>query len=106
MIEVATKKDIDRLGDRLDSKIDKAVKDLSEIIGVLAQSTHNQLEEIRQEQVELRRSIDRLTNTVDGPIARIDHYETEQAARDAQFNRLLSWARKVSKKTGIPLENL
>ena len=51
-------------------------------------------------------SIDKLTNTIDGFITRIDHYETEQIARDAQFERLLAWARKVSKKTGIPLENL
>lgn len=38
--------------------------------------------------------------------ARIDKYETELAARDSQFEKLLVWARKVSKKTGIPLDNL
>jgi hypothetical protein len=51
-------------------------------------------------------SIDRLTNSIDGFIGRIDKYETELAARDAQFQRLLAWARKVSEKTGIPLESL
>ncbi len=49
---------------------------------------------------------DHLINTIDGFIGRIDRYETEMAARDSQFERLLSWARKVSEKTGIPLENL
>jgi hypothetical protein len=39
-------------------------------------------------------------------LARIDTYETEQIARDSQFEKLLDWARKVSVKTGIPLENL
>lgn len=36
----------------------------------------------------------------------IDKYETELAARDAQFDRLVEWARKVSAKTGIPLKDL
>jgi predicted ATP-dependent protease len=49
---------------------------------------------------------DRLINTIDGFLGRIDKYETELAARDSQFERLLAWARKVSEKTGIPLENL
>ncbi len=51
-------------------------------------------------------SLDRLMSSIDGFVARIDKYETELAARDAQFERLLDWARKVSKKTGIPLESL
>jgi septal ring factor EnvC (AmiA/AmiB activator) len=45
-----------------------------------------------------------LMNSIDGFIKRLDDNETEQSARDAQFDRLLDWARKVSKKTGIPLE--
>jgi hypothetical protein len=51
-------------------------------------------------------SIDRLTNTIDVFVKRLDDADIEQAARDRQFDRLLVWARKVSKKTGIPLENL
>ena len=51
-------------------------------------------------------SLDRLTNTIDGFVKRLDDNETEQTARDSQFEKLLIWARKVSKKTGIPLENL
>jgi nitrate/nitrite-specific signal transduction histidine kinase len=51
-------------------------------------------------------SLDRLVNTVDGFVKRIDDYEIEQISRDRQFERLLDWARKVSEKTGIPLENL
>jgi septal ring factor EnvC (AmiA/AmiB activator) len=56
--------------------------------------------------VELNASHVRLLNTVDGFVGRIDKYETELAARDHQFQKLLIWARKVSEKTGIPLENL
>lgn len=32
--------------------------------------------------------------------------ETEHVVRDAQQNRLVEWAREVSKKTGVPLPDL
>lgn len=51
-------------------------------------------------------SLDSLTRTIDKFFKRLDDFEIEQAARDHQFDQLLAWARKVSKKTGIPLENL
>ncbi len=51
-------------------------------------------------------SLDRLTNTIDSFVKRLDDNELEDAAMKNQFNRLLEWARKVSEKTGIPLENL
>ena len=60
----------------------------------------------RFEQTASQESLDRLTATIDSFVNRLDTQEIEQAARDAQFDRLLDWARKVSKKTGIPLENL
>lgn len=50
--------------------------------------------------------VERLINTMDDFIRRITDNETEQAARDAQFARLVEWAREVSKKTGVPLPNL
>lgn len=51
-------------------------------------------------------SLDRLANTIDSFVKRLDSAEVEQAARDAQWNRLLDWAREVSKKTGVPMPNL
>jgi len=51
-------------------------------------------------------SLDRLTNTIDSFVKRLDDSEIEQVSRDAQFERLLDWARKVSKKTGVPLRDL
>lgn len=69
-------------------------------------SVNARFDKIESEIIDLRKSHDRLLNTVDNFIARIDRYETEQVARDSQFNRLLEWARKVSKQTGIPLDNL
>ncbi len=93
--------------------VDKAVTDLSEIIASFAQQVDVRFNnvETRLEGVETRLSeqdkkFDRLLNTIDGFIGRIDRYEAEQLARDNQFNRLIEWAHKVSKKTGIPLEDL
>jgi len=54
----------------------------------------------------LEEKIDQLYITIDGFIGRIDTYEAESAARDIQFKRLTAWARKASKNTNNPLENL
>lgn len=99
MSDFATKKDVKEI-------VNKAVEDLSDVIDQLAQSMHKELVTIKKDIADIKLSIDRLTNTIDGFIKRLDDQETENAARDAQFERLLDWARKVSVKTGVPLENL
>jgi uncharacterized protein YdcH (DUF465 family) len=50
--------------------------------------------------------LEHLRNTMDDFIRQITDNNAENAARDAQFARLLEWAREVSKKTGVPLPNL
>lgn len=60
----------------------------------------------RLDNVASEESVDRLRNTIDAFVKRLDTNEVEQAARDAQFERLLAWAREVSKQTGVPLPNL
>ncbi len=113
MAEYATKEDVKEI-------VQAAVEDLSGIISSFASQVDerfNKVEadifkiqqdfaEMRRQNMEIKESLDRLANTVDGFIRRIDNYETEQSARDSQFQKLLAWARKVSEKTGIPLENL
>lgn len=103
MAEYATKDEVQEI---VTTAVNKAVDDLSEIISNLAQTMHHELTTVKEENRHTRESIDRLTNTIDGFVGRIDRYESEQLARDNQFERLLDWARKVSEKTGIPLENL
>ena len=80
-----------------------------EIVDVL-QSFMHQVDErfnkVEKDISDIKVSIDRLTNTIDGFLKRLDTIEAEQTARDAQFERLLEWAREVSKKTGVPLKNL
>lgn len=84
------------------NKVDDQFRGIKKDIHVIKQDIHV----IKKDIVDLKASHDNLLNTIDTFIARINHYETEQAARDSQFEKLLVWARKVSEKTGIPLENL
>jgi hypothetical protein len=60
----------------------------------------------RLDKTSTQESMDRLTNTIDTFVKRLDDNEIEQASRDAQFNRLVEWAREVSRKTGVPLPDL
>lgn len=59
-----------------------------------------------EENMATKESIDHLVGTMDDFIRRITDNDSEQAARDAQWNRLLEWAREVSKKTGVPMPDL
>ncbi len=113
MSDYATKDDVKEI-------VNKAVDDLTQIIGNFAQQTDDRfnkveakthsikttVDEIKSEIIDLRASHDRLVNTIDGFVKRLEDNEIENAARDAQFARLLDWAEKVAEKTGIPLPAL
>lgn len=106
MSENATKDDLGQLEKTIGIQISKAVDDLSQIIGNFAAQVDERFNRLEARMDKLEQSHQRLLSTVEGFVGRIDKYETELAARDHQFERLLAWARKVSDKTGIPLENL
>ena len=53
-----------------------------------------------------KKQVDHLIDAVDSFAGQIKDQGLEQAARDAQFARLVEWARKVSVKTGVPLPDL
>lgn len=91
--------------DKLEKKVDRLEKQVNALDMKVA-NIESHLERVEKEVIDLRESHLRLLTTIDGFVARIDHYETEQRMRDNQFKRLLEWAHKVSEKTGIPLENL
>ena len=98
MNEGATRKDIDEV-------IDTMKDFMSQVAGQFS-TVNNQFDEVNKRLDRMDRDFDHLINTIDSFIGRIDKYEAELAARDSQFEKLLLWARKVSEKTGIPLENL
>ncbi len=106
MTNNVNKDDLKVLGNSLEVKIDKAVDDLTDVIKVFMHHVDERFNKLKARMDEFDLKLDKLTSTIDGFVARIDHYETEQTARDSQFEKLLIWARKVSEKTGIPLENL
>lgn len=54
----------------------------------------------------LESEVKALRSIPDDVAAHFSHIETEQVARDAQWNRLIEWPREVSKKTGVPLLDL
>jgi septal ring factor EnvC (AmiA/AmiB activator) len=93
---------IDERFDKIDERFDK----IDERFDKFEFQVNCRFDKIESDIVDLQKSHDRLLCTVDRFLARIDTYETEQIARDSQFEKLLDWARKVSVKTGIPLENL
>lgn len=106
-----TKRD---LGKAINGAVDSIAEIINSFVGQVDErfnqvdvrliNLESNMSEVKQDVAYLKASHDRLLNTIDGFIKRIDSYETEQSSRDAQFERLLAWARKVSKKTGIPLE--
>lgn len=112
MSEAVTRKDIDevidimkgfigQVSDRFDD-VDKRFDNVEKRLD----GVDSQFAEVHRRLDSLDQKYDHLINTLDDFLSRIDKYEIELAARDSQFERLLAWARKVSEKTGIPLENL
>lgn len=105
----ATKSDIDQLSTSVRGDIDGVITLMRDFMVQVDQRftvQENKFDRLEKEMIDLKKSHDKLLNTIDAFIGRIDTYETELAARDSQFEKLLTWARKVSEKTGIPLENL
>jgi septal ring factor EnvC (AmiA/AmiB activator) len=88
------------------NKIDERFNKIDERFNKFEFQVNSRFDKIETNIIDLQKSHDRLLCTIDRFLARIDTYETEQIARDSQFKKLLDWARKVSAKTGIPLENL
>jgi len=96
----------EELKEVLESSLSKQTDELVNLIHVFMDQVDTRFKAVESEIVELKQSHNKLLNSIDGFISRIDKYETELAARDNQLEKLLAWARKVSKKTGIPLEDL
>lgn len=83
MAEYATKDEVREI-------VSQAVEDLSQVIANFAQQVDGRFNKVEAEIVELKESHHKLLNTIDGFISRIDSYETEMKARDAQFERLVA----------------
>lgn len=97
MADQATKKDLKDLEDKIDKRFDE----LAEILNIFANNVNQRFESQDAELRKLNKKYDHLVNTIDGFLARIDHYEVELAARDAEIARLREWVEAIAKKTGV-----
>lgn len=122
MADYATKQDVEQI---VEKAVGKAVEDLSAIIGDFAAQVdtrfnkveadisemkidisemRSDIDEVKTDISRLDEKYDRLLNTMDSFIKRIEDSETKNAARDAQIARLERWIEQIAQKTGIKLE--
>jgi len=108
MSDVATRKDIDEvIGIVKDftNQVDEKFKQVDDRFDYAEERARNFEKKVDARFGKLETDYDHLLRTIDGFVSRIDRYEVKLAARDSQFERLLAWARKVSEKTNITVEN-
>ena len=106
MSDNVTQKDLGALRQDIEEQLQKQTEEIVGVIQSLAFSVQNEFTEIKEQVKDNTDAIDRLATTLDGFASRIENTEVEQAASDARFEKLLSWAKDVSKRTGIPLKDL
>lgn len=90
----------------LDKALDKQTDQLIGVLDTFMHQVDERFNKVEEDLADNKASIDRLTDTIDGFVKRLDDIEIEQTARDAQFERLMRWAKEVSKKTGISMPQL
>ena len=104
MNSAATKQDIKLLDEKIDTKIDQAVDDLTQVIDNFATRVDERFSKVEFRLNKLEQSFERLQNTLDAFLKRLDDMETENTARDAQLARLERWIEQVAKKADVKLE--
>lgn len=87
----------------LEKTIKSAVDDIAGIIDVFASRIDDRFNRLEARMDRVEASLERLNNTIDGFVKRIDKYETEQVARDAEVQRLKRWIEQIADETGVKL---
>ena len=95
MAEYVTKEDVKEI---VVEVVNKAVDDLSDVISSFTSQADRRFNDVEAGLDKLEKSHDKPLSTIDSFLRRLDEIETEQLARDRQFEKLLAWARKVSEK--------
>lgn len=113
MADYATKTDLKSLETKLDMRFDE----LATLMSGFANDVNSKLvdHDARFDRIErrlgavegdlarLNDNYNSLLNTIDRFLARIDHYETEQIARDHEVQRLKAWIEQIAKKLDVQL---
>lgn len=90
----------------LNEALNKQTDEIASLIQSFMVQVDDRFNKLEARMDEFDQKLSRLIETLDHFLKRLDDTETDQAARDAQFARLVEWAREVSEKTGVPLPNL
>lgn len=88
--------------DQINGKFEKVDKQLDKIATIAIKNEHD-ISELKSDIKYIKDSHERLMNTIDGFIGRIDRYETEQLARDHEVARIKRWVQQIADKTGVKL---
>lgn len=97
MANYATKDDVQEV-------VNKAVDDLSQVIQIFAHNVDDRFNRLEEKADKFERNFNKLTNTLDAFLKRLDDIEADNTARDAQLARLERWIEQVAAKTGVKLE--
>jgi archaellum component FlaC len=107
MSDYVTQKQLEETLDEAFKKNNRLIIDeISETMRDLMEAFDHRFTKIEKDIQDIKESLDRLTNTVDGFAKHLEDMKVENVARDAQFARLVQWAKEVSAKTGIPMPQL
>lgn len=92
----------------LSQALNEQTTEISQVIAEFAGQVNSRFDDLssRFGNTAAQDSLQGLQRTIDKFVKRLDDNELEGAAYQSQFNKLLDWARKVSEKTVVPLENL
>lgn len=75
--------------------------DIKKLLTVLA--TKRDLEEVKEEMVSLRRTVQNLTSSIDGLAKAVDDFRIEYSAITSELGRHERWIRQIAEKAGVRL---
>lgn len=101
MSDSITKKDLNAQTDQIVG----VLNDFMDQVGVRFSEVDERLVRV-EENMATKADVEKLMEMIDDFAKKYVDGQAEQAAYDAQWHRLVEWAREVSKKTGVPMPDL
>ncbi len=74
------------------------------LFSLFAQSVDERLNKLEDRTKSIDYNLDKLANTLDAFLKRLDDIEIDNTARDAQLARLERWIEQIAAKTGVKLD--
>ncbi len=97
MADYATKQDVEEI-------VGKAVDDLTDVIAQFASHVDERFNRLEARVDKLEENFERLNNTLDAFLKRLDDVEKDNLARDHEIERMKRWIEQIAKKIGVQLE--